>query len=275
MASPNWNWLIKAPGSFADRIEACFSGAAYAPHRHDAYAIGVTLAGVQSFDYRGSARGSRPGQFVILHPDELHDGRAGDERPFHYRTAYVAPAEIQSVLAGRPLPFVRGGVSSDPLLGAAIHALLDDFGRPLTRLEYQDALYDLATALERATGTAQPSRIVNREAAIRARDFLDTRLDRPASLGELERETGHDRWQLSRDFRAMFGTSPYRYLILRRLDRARTMIHAGGRAADIALASGFADQSHFARAFKRAFGLTPGAWRRAAEAPHDRTRRGT
>src|SRR5436305_9802961 len=145
MAAPTQGWLARAPGGFVDRVEACFAGAAYAPHRHDTYAIGITLAGVQSFDYRGAARGSRPGQFVILHPDELHDGRAGDEQAFRYRTAYVAPAEIQSVLAGRPLPFLRGGVSSNSQLAAPIRALLGDFDRPLGRLEYQDALYDLAT----------------------------------------------------------------------------------------------------------------------------------
>lgn len=255
-------WLSKAPGA-VERVEACFAGAAYAPHRHDTYAIGVTHKGIQRFDYRGAIRTSLPGGIFVLHPDELHDGRAGDERPFRYRSLYVAPAEIQVMLDGRPLPFVDGGVSSSPRLRRAVLALLGDFDRPLTGLELQDGLYDLAAALERAARRSTPAPIANHTAAVRARHYIEAHLDAACSLADLEAASGHGRWQLSRDFRALFGTSPYRYLVMRRLDRARAMMLAGQAIAETALGSGFADQSHFSRTFKRAYGLTPHAWRRA------------
>ncbi len=262
------NWLVRAPGE-VERIEACFSGAAFAPHRHDTYAVGVTLAGVQSFDYRGSPRASRPGQFVILHPDELHDGRAGDGGTFRYRTAYIAPAKVQEILGA--LPFVEGGVCADPRLGRAIAALLGDYARPLGDLEQQDALYDLAMALRAVAGTGRPLRRVNRTAALRARDYIEARIAQNVSLADLERATRHGRWQLSRDFRALFGTSPYRYLIARRLDQARRLMLSGAASAAAAAACGFADQSHFGRTFKKTFGLTPDAWRKAAAGPHNRS----
>lgn len=260
--------MLRAPGG-VDRIEACFTGAAYAPHRHDTYAIGVTLGGVQSFDYRGAARHSLPGQLVVIHPDELHDGRAGDGAVFHYRTAYIRPADLQDVIGGRTLPFIEGGLSRDPRLVEAVDALLADFDRPLTPLEYQDALVGIGAALEAASGGGTVIRRANREAALAARDYIEACLDETFSLADLEQATGHDRWQLSRDFRAMFGASPYRYLILRRLEKARDLLLAGRSGADVAADCGFADQSHFGRQFRKTWGLTPNAWLKVMKPAHD------
>jgi len=261
--------IVRAPGSL-ERIEARLTGAAYAPHRHDTYAVGVTLEGVQSFDYRGSTRSSLSGQIVVLHPDELHDGRAGDGKVFRYRTAYVAPVRIQDALCGRPLPFVAGGISSDVRLARAVAALLGDLARPLSELEEHDALADLACALEAVAGRTVAARLVDRRAALAARDYIEAHIGGKVSLGELERETRRERFQLSRDFRATFGTSPYRYLTARRLDKARRMMLGGIAPARAAIACGFSDQSHFGRLFKKTYGLTPNAWLRAARA-HDRS----
>jgi AraC-like DNA-binding protein len=253
------NWVFRAPGKVG-RIEACFSGAAFTPHRHDTYAVGITLEGVQSFDYRGATRHSLPGQIVVLHPDELHDGRSGDGTHFRYRTVYVAPADMQHVLAGRALPFIEGGVSQDPRLRHAVGALLEDFARPLDALEFEQALYDLTNVLLAVAGVCAPVRTGNHAAVSRARDYIDANLGSRFQLDDLERASGYDRWQLSRDFRTLLGASPYRYLIFRRLDAARRMMGEGLGLADIAHACGFSDQSHFTRHFKKAFGMTPKAW---------------
>ena len=268
MATTSENWLVRAPGEI-DRIEACFTGVAFGPHRHDIYAVGVTLGGVQSFDYRGETRHSLPGQLVVLHPDERHDGRSGDGQSFRYRTAYIRPTDIQDVLGGRTLPFIEGGLSADPRLAAAVKELLADYDSPLSQLEYQDALVEIAGALEAASGGVDLIRRANREAARIARDYIDSCLDETFSLRELELATGHDRWQLSRDFRAMFGSSPYRYLILRRLEKARGLLVGGRPGADVAAACGFADQSHFGRQFRETYGLTPRAWIKAIKPAHD------
>lgn len=228
---------------------------------------------MQSFDYRGEARHSLPGQCVVLHPDERHDGRAGDGDAFRYRTVYIRPAEIQDVLGGRTLPFIAGGLSNDPALGEAITALLADYDRPLSLLEYQDALVGVAAALETASGGGKPIRRANREAAQTARAYIEACLDRTFALQDLEQATGHDRWQLSRDFRAMFGVSPYRYLILRRLEKARRLLLDGQSGASVAASCGFSDQSHFGRQFRRTYGLTPHAWLRTLKPAHDRSSR--
>ena len=88
-------WLASAgPVGGVEVLRAWFAGEAYRTHRHDTYAVGVTDAGVQVFDYRGSAHASTPGQVVVLYPDEPHDGRAGGDDGFGYRIVYVEPAAL-------------------------------------------------------------------------------------------------------------------------------------------------------------------------------------
>ena len=63
------NWLARAPGDI-DRIEACFSGAAFAPHRHDTYAVGVT-ASMGTVLLASGTKGKRyalPHATIHMHP---------------------------------------------------------------------------------------------------------------------------------------------------------------------------------------------------------------
>ncbi|GAA0603753.1 AraC family transcriptional regulator [Craurococcus roseus] len=243
-----------------ERLEACFRGLAFAPHRHDTYAIGVTLAGVQAFRYRGARRYCLPGQCHILHPDEPHDGAAGDDLGFAYRIAHVSPALVQDALGGKPLPFVEEPVVDltgpwRDLLSPAwdVENPLDEAGRA----DIAVAVADMLAARSGAAPAAGPLRI-RALSDVRERIAAD-----PAtwpSAAALERLSGLDRWTLARQFRAAFGTSPSRFRTMRQLDRARRSMESGTPLAEAAADAGFADQSHLSRQFKRAFGLTPARW---------------
>jgi AraC-like DNA-binding protein len=259
------DWIGHAPFELGiERIEAFFAGHAYDPHRHDTYALGLTISGVQSFDYRGARADSCAGNAIVLHPDEVHDGRAGAEAGFLYRMLYVEPRLISEALDGRAkcLPFLRQAISSDSNLLNALHGALADLSRPFEPLERDKVLTAIADALfDLDTSSRPPASIATSAPAIdRARAFLDENFARTVASEELETLTGLDRYTLARHFRLRLGTSPYRYLTMRRLDRVKSAIAAGHSLIEAAFMSGFADQSHMTRQFKRAFGLTPGHW---------------
>ena len=125
---------------------------------------------------------------------------------------------------------------------------------------------DALIAADPSAGRMRRQRL-DRPALERARDYLDSDLEAPAASDALERLTGLDRFALARQFRAAFGTSPYHYVVMRRLGRARALLALGTALAEVAAACGFADQSHLTRQFHRAYGVTPGRWRALQNRP--------
>ena len=243
------------------RFHANIVATAFAPHRHDSYVFALTTYGVQDFDYRGSTRRSQPGAVVVLHPDELHDGRPGAEGGFGYAGLSILPEALSQYRPGGGLPFLPGGVSRDRALINAVRAMLD-LSPQADAVEHESALIDLALALDRLSDAPIVASPVSRAVVEAACDHIRTHSARGVSLDELEGLTGLDRWQLSRDFRTLRGTSPARYLTQRRLDQVRQAIAGGDRLADAAQDAGFVDQAHMSRHFKAAYGITPGQFAR-------------
>jgi AraC-like DNA-binding protein len=97
----------------------------------------------------------------------------------------------------------------------------------------------------------------------RAKQIIDHRLAGDVSLELLASECGLSTSHFIRAFRNSVGLSPHQWLMRRRIDKALSLMHDHSLSlSQIALACGFADQSHFTRAFTAALGESPGAYRR-------------
>ena len=251
------------PVDGVELFRARLCGRPFSRHRHDVYAIGVTEEGVQAFEYRGTVEHSLPGQVFVLHPDELHDGRAEGPGLFGYRQIYINPVRIAAALpalTGRaaPLPFASP-VTDDPVLARVVRMA---FARAPEPLELDALVLALAEGLLRSSAAGSTGALrcrVDLPAVARGRDYLHSRLAIVQS-SEIEAVTGLDRYQFARQFRAVYGTSPYRYSVMRRLDAARGWLHDERPLAETAVKAGFADQAHFTRTFKAAYGMTPGRY---------------
>lgn len=229
------------------------------------------MAGIQTFSYRGASRFSTPGRLIILHPDELHDGGAGGEDGLTYRMIYLPPEKIMAAVDGltAALPFVRDPVTDDAPLRASLVEALDELDGEMGELKRDGLIADIAHHLLRL-GDARDRAVksIDRRALALCRDFLSECAGEAIDSGRLEAIAGIDRFTLARQFRALYGTSPHRYLVQRRLSRARTMILQGASLAEAAIAAGFADQSHMTRHFAKTYGMPPGRFRALTFAAH-------
>lgn len=162
--------------------------------------------------------------------------------------------------------------ADDPVIGALSTALLPAFNTP----EYASQLFLDHTTLAVANHIAHRYGGLEamRKAIIgglsprneqRAKEIIDTNIAGDISLNDLAQACGLSARHFARAFRQSVGVSPHHWMVLRRCDRAKDMLRGTALSiADIAIACGFADQSHFTRTFARVIGTPPGTWRRLA-----------
>ena len=95
-------------------------------------------------------------------------------------------------------------------------------------------------------------------------ELMEARIEGNIRLSELAREVGFSTSHLIRSFRQSTGKTPYQFLLHQRVERAQSLMQDHRTAlTEVALASGFADQHHLARVFRRITGVTPSSYRRS------------
>ncbi|GLZ08775.1 AraC family transcriptional regulator [Actinomadura sp. NBRC 104412] len=250
----------------------------YAPHAHEEYAIGVCTDGLETIRYRGEYHHSGPGSVVVLEPGEPHTGGPADERGFAYRVLYPVPELLEDALPSRgegALPHFRDGIIDDGRLARRLWTAHRVLSRPDgDPLAGETMLLSVLDALVRrhAERPSRPHRAAMRgsgsEAAWIARTVssrLADELVAPPALGELAAEMGVSRYRVVRGFSEVMGMPPYAWLAQHRVTRARSLLDAGLRPAEVATLVGFADQAHLTRWFRRVIGVTPGQYRNSVQ----------
>jgi AraC-like DNA-binding protein len=249
-----------------DLLSARYVTHRYSRHVHATYTVGLIESGVEEFEHAGSTLRAGAGQVALLNPEVVHTGQAGVPEGWRYRVIYPAVDVLTQVAAelGAPAgtPYFPHTIVDDPdaaRLLRAVHRSVDG----------GDALASSA-ALHRALAgllrrhAARPPGAVPRGApprAVRAaREILHERMADPPSLDDLAAMVGTGRFALLRAFRIAYGLPPHAYLTNLRVQRARGLLDAGLRPADVAARLGFTDQAHLTRHFKRIVGVPPGAY---------------
>src|SRR5262245_37633315 len=191
-----------------------------------------------------------------------------------YRMLYLQTGRMARVLEdvrdGRPaaLPFARAPLIYDRRLARSVRALHEALGGGAARLECEARLRDVC--LRFAAGHAD-DRLALQDppppslgALRRVREFLHASLADDVATDDLARIAGMSRFHLCRAFGRTFGLPPHAYQLQLRLAEAKRQLAAGEPPAAVAVAIGFADQSHLTKRFKGAFGITPGQFATAS-----------
>ncbi|MGG6241010.1 AraC family transcriptional regulator [Nodosilinea sp. AN01ver1] len=243
----------------------------FAKHMHEAYTIGFTHAGLGSFFYRGDHHYANSGSFKLIHPGEVHTGQVQAEAGWGFRNLYISVPKMQQMLAqlewpGPELPYFAIALQTSPdALGQAMFSrLFVALSQPTPQLERDSLLLELMAHLidrygDRQRRWRQPE--PTSKALAQVQTYLKTHYADNISIDTLAQQVGLSPFYLIRSFRQQVGLPPHSYQRHWQLMQAKRSLHTDQPIADIAIAHGFCDQSHLNRAFKKAFGVTPGQYR--------------
>ncbi|MGW5211416.1 helix-turn-helix domain-containing protein [Streptomyces sp. NPDC004051] len=238
-------------------FHAHFTDHAYPVHTHDTWALMILDDGSVDFAvdrHRHGAAGG--GAVVLLPPDVPHDGKTVNPSGFRKRVLYLDTRVLPERWAGAA---VDGPVHGDGLLRRRIHQLHGVLAAPGDEFEAESRLALVRERLLFHLGAApvrNPEREAGRPAAA-LRELLDSRISSGVSLNEAASILHAHPTHLIRCFKQTYGLPPHTYLTGRRIDRARRLLLAGRRPAEVATMVGFYDQAHLNRHFTRHLSVTP------------------
>jgi len=246
--------------SIADGRKVCYSR-----HSHEVFSIGAITAGQSTYLHEKTCQTISTGTVVLMNPGDVHACNPIDDQPWSYIMFYVDAQWLGRVQQAcgvegfRPIPAIH---STDPALFSGLlglhRTLIDPTLESLQKHEAAVAFFVLMQ--QRLGGFDAPLKKVNQRVE-RAAQYINQHFLRAMRLEEICQAANLSEAYLIRAFEQHYHMTPHAYLINRRIQHAQTQLREGQPIADIAQRSGFADQAHFQRVFKKHLAATPGQYR--------------
>jgi AraC family transcriptional regulator len=245
-----------APGFNLSHWRVDRAGDAVKPHGHKRAHVMWAMAGA----YETAADGDSPaGRDILVYnpPGVFHADRFLTPGGCFFAVD-IEDGDVGG-LAGAPLPSAPCQIASE-----APRAALRRLAGECARWSADSGLVAEALCLELLASVAGRESRERRAPGWLERACEMLHEEAPGSISVIAKEVGVHPTHFARSFRMWFDCTPGEFARSRRLARAASLLKASRQEISrIAFETGFADQSHLTRVFKRAFGLAPAAYRRA------------
>ena len=252
--------------SFWDGLElkeATFRNQDFPQHFHDYYSIGIIEFGVEKLFVADKALILTPGSVIILNPYEPHAHGNYNSDSWKYRTVNLSPDVVKylipQALQKKSTRFVfdTNIIQDDHLF----NQLLNFHDQPAN--SNPDELAAIMNyAIRKYSAVPYSGKVRLDEKFNEVLFYIESNFFQKISIDALAEKMRMKKFHFIRTFKIEIGLTPGNYLIMRRIEHAKKMIVQGLPIVEVALDSGFYDQSHFNHFFKKYTGISPLAFRK-------------
>jgi AraC-like DNA-binding protein len=238
---------------------------------HEGFEISVVERGAEKLSYRGSTYIAPEGSVVVINPGEVYSAGSVDRSGWSYRAFYPTAADVRDAASSATrkelaTPHFSSPVIQDKHVWTILQQLHSFLEQPKSALAQESfSIWVAAELVTRHADVRPPLRVVGKEhrAVTLTLEFIHAHFAENVTLTQISRLTGLSGFHLIRVFNQQVGLPPHAYLNQVRVNRARRLLSQGRSIAHVASETGFVDQSHLTRHFKRLLGITPGQFRTA------------
>lgn len=235
-------------------------------HFHDHYVFGLMEDGSRSLSCDGRDYIITKGDMIIFHPYDNHACTQKGRNLLDYRGLNIPESVMldlsEDMTGERKLPRFSKHIMSDAQIIRSfrlLHEMIMDQEKAFVKEE--KFLTVLSALFEKYEPNFYKNIPACREEVEKACRFMEENFSEHISLEEISRYAGLSKSTLLRAFAKEKGITPYRYLETIRIHQAKQMLGEGMAPAEVAIKTGFSDQSHFTNYFSRLIGVAPGAYR--------------
>jgi len=249
--------------------EASFQRRSFPTHFHDAYSIGIIRQGVEKMTVKDCNYILPTQSVVIVNAFEAHSNTFYNEEKWTYQSVYVN-ADLLSYFQkiGSPFPKSKGVQFQNFLQDDFLYQSLVHFHEDV-RGNKREALQNICLHLLQHYQNEKPEQAPHYfhfKAQIEdIQSYLASNCLEKINLEVLAQRHKLSAYQFTRAFKSHTGLTPANYLTLLRLNHAKELLSQKVALSEVALASGFYDQSHLSNYFKKFFGITPLSYKRNSE----------
>ncbi|WP_110113032.1 AraC family transcriptional regulator [Bacillus sp. CGMCC 1.16541] len=240
-------------------------------HFHEYYVIGFIEEGQRYLECKGEEYMINPGDLLLFNPYDIHGCEQIDGKTLDYRCINVKPEVMKKAMleinGHENLPSFKQNVLYQSEIVSHLRELHLKISQGESEFQKEELFFYLLEELIQ-THSDLPISTVASETSYEVKlvcHYLEENYSKTITLNDLSDLTGWSKYHLLRSFTKQKELSPYRYLETIRVNHAKKLLEEGVKPIEVAGLTGFSDQSHLTKCFKKLIGLTPKQYMRIFE----------